>query len=779
MIDGLTTLTGGNTLLLLAILAVGVAIFYRLVYRTEARQARGLTGGRTLCLWALRAVVALLATVALARPAVQLVRREERTPVVALVLDESASMGFPAERGDPLVADADRRHRRRYDSAAAALQRLQEQLTRTHRVKVYAFADTTKLLKELPRRAADQAPAGRTDVLDPARLPDGDYTNLGDAVGDVLRDLAAERVSGIVVASDFRTTGGTDLAGAAAAAARGRVPIYPLVQGTEFPLRDLRIDEAIATPEAALGDVLTFHVKITNQIAAHLEPKLTLLEEGKPVAAKAPRLVRGENLVSISTIPGTEGLREYRLEVERQDDEFNYDNNHTVVHVQVVRRTLRVILAAGKPTPEYLYMVPALLRDPIVKLSCYLQSADIDYVQQGNANIDRLPRTLKEWQDFDVAVLYDVDPNGITNQQIAGLENMVNKGGGLVFIAGRNNGLAKLIQVHATRVRSLLPVEIDKNLYPDYDLYFTGPFDAERTEAGRAHPVLFASTDPEANETLWETFPKFFWSHPAQSVKPQAIVLLERPGAGGGPLMAIQRYGEGAVFYSGIDSLWRWRYPYESFEYDRFWTRVIRYLGETRLHGAQQQVALRTDRKSYSPGETAVVQLRILDPALMAQLAEAEVYASVTSPEKDRHMVRLTPQPARAGVYEGRYAARVLGSLVVNVRQAAPESDSEQKPLFDVSGSFEVKMQSLEDKDTSADLAAAAAVAGKTGGRVADYRTLRTPEDLDALAAAIDTAPQRIERTVRVEVWDGAIFLGLFLVLISAEWCLRKWWGLL
>jgi len=70
-------------------------------------------------------------------------------------------------------------------------------------------------------------------------------------------------------------------------------------------------------------------------------------------------------------------------------------------------------------------------------------------------------------------------------------------------------------------------------------------------------------------------------------------------------------------------------------------------------------------------------------------------------------------------------------------------------------------------------------VAGKTGGRVADYRTLRTPEDLDALAAAIDTAPQRIERTVRVEVWDGAIFLGLFLVLISAEWCLRKWWGLL
>src|SRR5262249_36393699 len=263
-----------------------------------------------------------------------------------------------------------------------------------------------------------------------------------------------------------------------------RVPVHTIALGDEYPLRDLRIDEVIVGAEASLGDVLTFHVKVTNQISAPLATELTLSEKDaekeseafKEVARRPLKLPRGQQVVTIATIPETKGLRKFRLSLPRQAEEVNVDNNVAEVTVKVVKRSLKVLLVAGQPSREYYYLLPTLLRDPIVDLSCYLQSADIDYVQQGKNSIERLPETLKDWQHYDVAILFDVDPNGITTQQLTGLENMVSRGGGLMVLAGRTHGLAKLIQVHAARVRGLLPVEVDKNRPLDHDRYCERPF---------------------------------------------------------------------------------------------------------------------------------------------------------------------------------------------------------------------------------------------------------------------------------------------------------------
>ena len=51
--------------------------------------------------------------------------------------------------------------------------------------------------------------------------------------------------------------------------------------------------------------------------------------------------------------------------------------------------------------------------------------------------------------------------------------------------------------------------------------------------------------------------------------------------------------------------------------------------------------------------------------------------------------------------------------------------------------------------------------------------------NLNELIAAIPSAPQVLSQEVLVEAWDGTFFLLLFLVLIGAEWSLRKLWGLL
>lgn len=776
-------LTSEFMVIVLLLLGVALVFLYNFLYRVEARQARRLTQRQKRILWVLRSVAALLVIVALIRPAMTVVRTQKRLPVVAFVVDESLSMGFPDSRDNPIVQANPRDERTRYDTVKSVIDSIQTPLRKTHRCPVYTFSDTLQLLRELPQSDSAKDKMGKAELFENAPKPTGEYTNVGDALQDMLRNLSEDKISGVILLSDGRQTGGVSIEKATEDVQRAKVPVHSVALGTEHPLRDLRIDDVIVDPEGSLGDVLLFDVTVYNQVQDSLKTTLTLFEQGEEVAKKEIYLKRGENRVSQAVIPEVEGMREFRLKLPTFPDEVNTDNNEAVVHVNIVKRTLRVLLISSAPTREYFYMVPALLRDPVVELSCWLQNADVDYVHQGNVNIERLPMTLADWQRYDVAILYDPDPNKITTQQVTGIENMVRKGGGLLVIAGRNHGLAKFVQVHAVKMRNLLPVEIDKNRLPNYFQEFTKRTTVERTPRGRGHPILRASGDEARNEKIWNTFPSFYWYHPVKRAKPSAVVLLQSDNAEGGRLaeggdciMAIQRYGEGAVFYCGLNSLWRWRYPYESFDYDRFWVRAIRYLGETRLKGTQQQVALSTDRRTYGPGETVQVRLRVLDPALMSQLSGVPLYASVTSPDKDEQMVSL--EPARSGemLYTGEYLARRVGGMAVHCTQAAPGADSEAKPLFDVKHAFQVRMQSLEQKDTSGDLEGMRELADSTGGKYYDYHNMK---EIDSLVDEIPSEPQVLRKTSMVEIWDTTWLLMLFLCLVATEWSLRKWWGLL
>lgn len=789
----MTTLTSQSMIVFLLVVGAALVVFYGVILRKEGSQGQRLTGGQLGMLWGIRIVVAVLALVALARPAREKVEIQKRLPVLPLVVDESMSQDFPAARGNPLVQGYSTDKRTRYNVTREAAEQLQAKLTRTHRVRLYTFSDSLKLLKELPHRTADSDPiVGVDDLFKEHPKPTGSYTNIGDALSDLMRNLAAtEKVSGVVLMTDGRQTGGVDLKEITQQAVAAGLPVHTIVTGSEYPLRDLRIDDVIVPVEASLGDVLTFHVKVTNQISASLNVELKLEEADaeeedpryKKAATRGLVLPRGQHTVTISTIPEVEGNRRFRLSLPVQPEEVNEENNVTDITVKVVKRTLNVLLIAGEPSREYLYMAPALLRDPIIDLSTYLQSADVDYTQQGNKPkpIERLPASVEDWSKYDVAILFDVDPNGITAQQVNGLEAMVANGGGLMIIAGRTHGLAKLIQVHAARIRGLLPVEVDKNLHLNHDKIYDRAFHCQRTIKGRGHPIMLASTDQATNEEVWKTFDdlNFYWYHPVQEAKPKAITLLEMSESEGGQnacLMAIHRYVEGSVFFSGINSLWRWRYPYESYDYDRLWTRVIRYLGEARLMGTQQQVSLKTDRRTYAPGEDVQIQLRIMDPALFSQLEGQPVFVSVTDENKAKYNVPMHRDPRGENLYLGTYRARRTGTMQLESRQAAPDADSEAKPLFEVKHSFTVKMQSLEHVDTSADQEAMRTLASQTGGKYFDYNNI---SDLDSLVAAIPTDPHILKEVITEEMWDGWLFVVLFLFLVSAELSLRKWWGLL
>ncbi|MDD4888427.1 MAG: hypothetical protein PHU85_00725 [Phycisphaerae bacterium] len=812
----LSTLASEGVAIILLLVAAGLIIFYSYVYYREAKQTRRLTRRQVWLLRLLRITAAILVVFALARPTLIVTRRWTQAPAVPILIDGSQSMSFDDARENPLCETA---RQSRYESAKIALDKLAGPLARKHDLKVYKFSHDLKLVTSIDARGekggreVDKAAKMFPDIEGKPDSATGSMTDIKAAGIKALSGMGDSKVSGLILITDGRSTTGTGdttdkqknwaLLSELVELARSdrvHVPIHTVVMGSENALRDLRIDDFNCPAEASLGDVLSFQVKITNQIDDILNTELTLYEADAEafkkantpedikkifteVARRKLRLTRGQQTIPISCIPETLGDRVFRAVLPVVADEVNTDNNTAVVSVKVAKRNLKVLLIAGEPSREYIYMVPALLRDPVVILSCYLQSADVDYIQQGNENIERLPQSTAEWRKYDVAMLLDVDPNGfnthpLTVQQIAGLEEMVAKGGGLMVMGGRSQGLAKLLQVHAAKLRLMLPVEIDKNRPLESERFYDRPFRAERTKVGRDHPIMRVSGDEKKNEEIWGTFPQFYWYHPVVKAMPKAVVLMQTAGGAGAPagecLMAVHRYGEGSVFYCGLDSLWLWRYPYESYDYDRFWTRTIRYLGEAKLSGTQQQVSLATDRRSYAPGQNVAIQLRILDPALDNQLQNVKLYAKVVTPQKEEHMVELQRAVDGQAAFTGNFQSKRVGTMTVVARHQA--SDSEAKDLFKVECNFQVQHQSLEAMDTSADIETMKQLSEATGGKHFDYHNM---SKLESLIDEIPADPKVITRRDPIDIWDGLTFLLIFLVLVSAEWSLRKWWGLL
>lgn len=769
---------------LVALVFLAVLAFVVWLYKIDARR---LTTRQKWLLLAWRVLTVFVILLALMEPSYKLITMEKRPPVTVIALDESMSMSLPDAATGPLTpqGERDRIKKSRYAGAQNAIGMLVPELIKTHRVKVIVLSDQIRSAADFPMGEKVSAP-DVTKALEKSALPSGNNSNLGESLIDVMQATANARVSAILFMTDGRVTGGKSLADAGMEAANRKIPVHTIGMGTVEPLPDLRLADLAAPPEANVNDIMTVQVSIYNTLRSSLQVQLKMFEEGikEPVATRDLVLPMGEKKISISTTPKREGEIKYTLTLPTFPEELDYENNTMSFHVNVAKRNLKVLFVAGAPTMEFHHLVPTLLRDRVMTVACFLQSADVNAIQQGNELIEELPRTPAQWERYDVVILYDVDPNKITNEQENSIEQLVQNGGGILFIAGRVHGLASLLQVRAGKLEAMLPVEINKNLYPEFERLFNEPFKCIRTREGEKHPLMLMSASKEKNDEVWRSFSdlEFFWGHPVTGLKRQAIPLIVRQKEGGGQapadsIMAMMRYGKGSSLYLGINTMWKWRFPMESFDYDQFWTQMIRYLAEYRMLGSQRQVLLTTDKKLYSPGETVMIQLQILDPALANQLRSEQVFVTITDEHKGEYKVMLRPSPNDLSVQRGQFNVSRLGEHLVRATHVLAEDIAAKKSLFDEKTHFNVRLQSLEFKDTTADLPALGTLAEQTGGKAYTHRS--SLEDIKKIPKEIDDKPQEVPHESYDDLWDRWFVLFLLLLLGALELWFRRNWGLL
>jgi hypothetical protein len=781
---------------LAALLGLGAAAAVGFIYLREGKTAppayRAVLAGFR--------VGAVFLTLAVLLPEVRLLFERQSWPDLVILIDDSRSMGTTDNYQEPRVRDAAQRlgalaglrDADRLQLAKALITRQQpdwlESLLTGHQVKVHVYHCSARAA-----RVAEVSDGGDRDAYQAAVRavrelhPEGDSSQLGTAVRQVLNDFRGSSLAAVVMLTDGVTTEGEDLAHAARHAAQLGVPLFFIGLGDSHEARDLRLHDLQAEDAVYVNDRIVFELRLTGHGYPNLTVPVTLREKGKDEVLER-RMVRVDPLgqpvkVRLAHRPKQTGEKVYVIEVPVQPDQVRPADHNRLEHSVFVRETklIRVLYVEGYARYEYRFIKNLLEResatDPrnkTVDLRVLLLDADSEYPRLDKSALSDFPSKL-ELNQYDVVIFGDVDP---ADRRVEGhLQDLADfvreRGGGFLMVAGER------YSPHAfkdTPLLDVLPLEVMRPEPPDAEL--TSPFRPELTPAGRLHPIFRFSPDEAENAALWARLPALYWWSECYRAKPGAEVLAVHPQrkalpageAEGGqphPLVLQQFVGAGRSLFFGFDETWRWRYRENELHFNQFWIQTVRYLARSR----SGRIELRLDKQTpYRRGEPIKLTVRFPDDAPVPAPdvdvrvnVERTVARESDSPEVEGQAFKLAKLEGSRATYEGLLTRTPegdyrfwLSSPVVT--GAKPRAECRVLPPPG-------EMDRLQMNQPEMERAAQA-----TQGRfytLADAENLLSDLPPGTRVTLNSPQPPRL-------LWNHAAVFALAMALLGAEWFLRK-----
>lgn len=777
------------------------------MYRHEGRIGASLR--RRLWLAAIRSLVLIALALILLEPArVRILRRWIDSYTVVLV-DTSSSMDLADIYRDPSAAarvqqvtetsvtSPPRRIQLVERVLTTADRRFLTELTRNNRIKLYKFGDEPELIGTV--RASRESASGNENadesadsVLSTQDVPvpssaTGAATNIERAVRRAVDALGSAPVAAVVLFSDGGFNQGASVEDVARYARDRRIPLHVVGVGDPSNPQNVRVTELLAPPNAFQRDPFS----ISARLAAEGLDGQTLSVELHERQADAGGEARVIDTRRVTVGPGGSmpplsferkqdrvGRYVYSVEVPVLSGESVADDNVKQTTVNVIDARTKVLLVASGPSWEYRFLSRLLTRDDTFDVSCWLQSADLSAVRDGDTIIDHLPATAEELFVYDMIVLLDPNRDELDEQWSRLIDTYVTEyGGGLLLAAGRAFTPGLMRDKTLKPLHDLLPIVPD----PEADLvlnevgyYQLGPAPIDIPQTAFGHPIMKLADDPASTKLEWERVGKVFWHFPVLREKPVATVLMRHGGsrmrnaAGGHVLAAVQFVGAGRTGWLALDGVWRWRRTGVE-HYDRFWVQFLRYLAEGKLLGGAKRGMILTEADQYSLGEAVTVTARLFDREYKP--LQLDQIAARFAVDHDRGEFTLTARRDRVGWYEGRFVPDRTGNYRITI--AAPDPGSRE--TTEIAREIQVTRPNIEVLRPQMAKAELMALAEQShGGRYFEIdEAVQIPSLIPDLHEEI---PIRSRPT---SLWDNGIVLALLLGLLSVEWGVRKWSRLL
>jgi len=228
-------------------------------------------------------------------------------------------------------------------------------------------------------------------------------------------------------------------------------------------------------------------------------------------------------------------------------------------------------------------------------------------------------------------------------------------------------------------------------------------------------------------------------------------------------VVAVQRYGQGRSMVFAGEASWRWKMMVASSDrsYEFFWRLAVRWLS-----GASADPVAIAVPDAPEPGDAISVDVDAHDSSF-APVADATVDATLTAPGGVTSTIKLR----HADPASGRYTA-ALGPEQPGLYRIHAEARRGTTLLGTADRWMYVGGADREFADPRLNEGFLRRVARNSGGRyVRAAEASRVPAWLQA------TVPQNAAPERR-DLWHEPWAFALLVLLLSAEWILRRRWGL-
>jgi uncharacterized membrane protein len=457
------------------------------------------------------------------------------------------------------------------------------------------------------------------------------------------------------------------------------------------------------------------------------------------------------------------GVMNLEVRVDPLPGEENRDNNRLTSVLAVDDTKRRVLYVEGEPRWEYKFIRRALDDDPAVAVVSMLRTTQNKVYRQGIANpnelADGFPTRAEELFGYQGVVLGSVEAAFFSTAQRQLLKDFVDRrGGGLLLLGGR----ASLADggYGIPPFSELLPVQLP----PRKNTFQRSFVAAELTDAGRKSLICRIDADPEKSNQHWEILP-YLADYQDPGTPKAGAVVLARVDAGGKrlPLLITENFGRGrsAVFATGGSWRWRMQQPVADSSQETFWRQLLRWVAgatPSRVVGSSDTITLEDQGRIQ-------IRAEVRDTNYLPA-GDADVKATIISPDGGSETVALRPEPLAAGVYSAEWNAAKSGSYIaeMSARQGNKELGKDVLTFRREDGTAE-NFHREQNRDLLKKLA------DETGGRY------YTAQNANRLSQEISYSEAGITSREIRDLWNmPAVFL-LLLALRTTEWVLRRRWG--
>jgi hypothetical protein len=554
-------------------------------------------------------------------------------------------------------------------------------------------------------------------------------SDFNQAFQSISSDFENKKVANVIFVSD-----GIYNSGLSPLFAPYPFPIHTIGIGDTTERTDVIIKNVIHNKIAYEGNRFPVLVEFTAKGYEDAEIEVSLLQRGKLLEKKSI-LVTNENLMRLEFQPtaNEQGIQRYEITITLQKGEWNEANNRATFFVEVVAGKKKILAIASAPHPDIKALRAVIEKNANYEFILYIPGvSETDWVNQSTA--------------ADLVILFQ-QPD-FRGKDRAMFQKIASTEASHFFVLGEQTDWAEWSRLGILRMD--VPRQFD---------------DVTPT----INPAFSSFIISDEARTIFNSFP------------PASVPFTKMQLSASAAPLLFQKVGnlateKGLLFTDLIDDrkvavmmgegLWRWRLHeyarHESTEaFDEVFGKLIQYLTTT---DDRRKFKCYPLRQQFSDAEAIVFEAQVyneifepiygntIELVLTNEAGKQTNYQFATSVSNSRYSIGNLPE----GAY--RYKASTNSN---NTRE-------------EVRGEFLVMKQQLELLNLTADFSLLKKLSAQTGGKF--YASNQTNDLTNTLAQKKAVATLHTE-----EKYDSLINLkwvfALLVLLISAEWFLRKYFG--